>query len=107
MPTLPACAALAGMRVPSRPLPSLANRTTLPAMVATMVIRVPLLSTYATVKHVDVSLPLVACLLDGEKCMDPRNVRPLEGQELRRARAPSVCFLVKLAMRAAAPPGRE
>ena len=33
------------------------------AMVATMVIRVPLLTTYATVKHVDVSLPLVACCL--------------------------------------------
>jgi hypothetical protein len=61
----------------SRPLPSLANRTTLPAMVDTMVIRVPLLTTYATVKHVDVSLPLVACLLlDGEKYMDPRDVRP-------------------------------
>jgi hypothetical protein len=30
--------------------------------------------------------------------MDPRNVRPLEGQELRRARAPSLRFLVKLAM---------
>jgi hypothetical protein len=68
-------------------------------MVATMVIRVPLLTTYAAVKHVDVSLPLVACLLDGEKYMDPRDVRPLAGQELRRARAPSVRFLVKLAMR--------
>jgi hypothetical protein len=31
--------------------------------------------------------------------MDPRDVRPLEGQELRRARAPSVRFLVKLALR--------
>ena len=38
----------------------------MPPMGATMVIRVPLLTTYATVKHVDVSLPLVACLLDGE-----------------------------------------
>jgi hypothetical protein len=59
---------------------------------------VPLLTTYATVKHVDVSLPLVAALLDGEKYMDPRDVRPLEGQELRRARTPSVRFLVKPAM---------
>jgi hypothetical protein len=31
--------------------------------------------------------------------MDPRYVRPLEGQELRRARAPSLRLLVKLAMR--------
>jgi hypothetical protein len=66
-----------------------------------------------------------------KKFMDPRDVRPLQGQELRRARAPSLRFLVKLAlrcdsveqlgkrlrrryqrqalraMRAAAPPGRE
>jgi hypothetical protein len=68
-------------------------------MDVTMVIRVPLLTTYATVKHVDVSLPLVPCLIDGEEYMDPRDVRPLEGQELRRARAPSLRFLVKLAMR--------
>jgi len=30
--------------------------------------------------------------------MDPRYVRPLEGQELRQSRAPSARFLVKLAM---------
>jgi hypothetical protein len=58
-------------------------------MVATMVIRTPLLTGYATVRHVDVSLPLVACLLDGEKYMNPRDVRPLEGQECgERARHP-------------------
>jgi hypothetical protein len=68
-------------------------------MIATMVIRTPLLTGYASVRHVDVSLPLFACLIDGKKYMDPRDVPPLEGQELRRARAPSLCSLVKLAVR--------
>jgi hypothetical protein len=65
-----------------------------------MFVRVPELTGYASVRHVEVSLPFVAELIDGEKYyMGPKR---LEGSELYRAKAPSgptLRSLVKLALR--------
>ena len=57
-----------------------------------------MLTGYAGVARVEVSLPFVAELVDGEKYyMEPK---PLEGTELRRhrARGPTLRSLVKLAL---------
>ena len=43
---------------------------------------------YAGLRDTFVSVALVPQLLDGKKCMLPDDVQPLEGTELRRARAP-------------------
>ncbi|WP_161850234.1 hypothetical protein [Bradyrhizobium sp. CCBAU 051011] len=64
-----------------------------------MVIVVPELTGYATLRHIEVSLAHVPALVDGVKYMEPRDVPRLEGTELRRARAPSLRFLVKLALK--------
>ena len=63
-----------------------------------MFVQVPMLTGYASVRHVEVSLPFVAALIaDGEKYyMEPKR---LEGTELRRQRAPSLRFLVRLALK--------
>jgi hypothetical protein len=64
-----------------------------------MIVRVPELTSYASVRHVEVSLPFVAELIDGEKYyMEPKR---LEGTELRRyrARGPTLRSLVRLALR--------
>ncbi len=63
-----------------------------------MFTQVPMLTGYAGIAHVEVSLPFVAELVDGEKYyMEPRR---LEGTELRRhrARGPTLRSLVKLAL---------
>ena len=46
----------------------------------TMVIRVPELTGYGGVRHVAVSLPYVAQLIDGVKFMLPGDVKPPEGR---------------------------
>ena len=51
----------------------------------------------ASVRHVEVSLPFVEAILDGEKYYMER--RRLEGTELRRARAPLLRFPVRLALK--------
>jgi hypothetical protein len=63
-----------------------------------MFIQTPMLTGYASIRHVEVSLPFVAELIDGEKYyMEPKR---LEGTELRRhrARGPTLRSLVKLAL---------
>ena len=65
-----------------------------------MVVIVPELTGYASIRHVAVSLPYAAQLIDGVKYMLSGDVKPPEGgTERRRQRAPSLRFLVKLAMR--------
>ena len=64
-----------------------------------MVIRTPMQTGYASIRHVAVSLPYVADLVDGVKYMEPKDWQPLEGTELRRARAPSLRFLVRHALK--------
>jgi hypothetical protein len=64
-----------------------------------MVIRVPELTGYAGIRHVAVSLARVPALVDGVKYIEPRDVPRLEGSELRRARAPSMRYLVRLALK--------
>jgi hypothetical protein len=49
-------------------------------------------------RHIEVPLAHVPALVDGVKYMEPRDVPRLKGSELRR-RAPSLRFLVKLAVR--------
>ena len=64
-----------------------------------MIVRVPELTSYATVRHVEVSLPFVAELIDGEKYYtEPKR---LEGTERYRNKAPRTTLrsLVKLALR--------
>jgi len=67
-----------------------------------MVVIVPELTGYASVRHVAVSLPYVAALI-GEKYMLPQDVKPPEGGTERRRqrapRAPSMRTLVKWAQR--------
>jgi len=72
----------------------------------TMVIRVPELTSYATVRLVAVSLPYVAELVDGRKYYMPADLPRLQGTELYRAKAPrkaprgpSLRSLVKLALK--------
>ena len=65
-----------------------------------MVVIVPELTGYASIRHVAVSLPYVAQLIDGVKYMLPGDVKPPEGgTERRRQRAPRapMRYLVKLA----------
>jgi hypothetical protein len=64
-----------------------------------MVTIVPELTGYATLRHIEVSLAHVPALVDGVKYMEPQDVPRLDGTELRRARAPSLPFLVKLALK--------
>jgi hypothetical protein len=65
-----------------------------------MIIRMAELTGYGVLRHVNVSLPYIACLIDGVKYMEPKDVPVLEGTERRRQRqAPSIRFLTKLAMR--------
>ena len=68
-----------------------------------MVVIVPELTGYASIRHVAVSLPYVAQLIDGKKYMLPGDVKPPEGGTERRRqgapRAPSLRFLVEMALR--------
>jgi hypothetical protein len=65
-----------------------------------MVVIVPELTGYASIRHIAVSLPYVAALI-GEKYMLPQDVKPPEGGTERRRqrapRAPSMRTLVRLA----------
>ena len=66
-----------------------------------MVIRVPEITGYAGIRHVDVSLPYVAELVDGVKYRTPSDdMKPLEGTEAYRQRAPRVSLrrMVKWAL---------
>ena len=83
---------LSCVRLPSSPV-----RATLLAM-RHMVIRTPMQTGYASIRHVAVSLPYVADLVDGVKYMEPKDVPALEGTELRRSKAPSLRFIVKQAL---------
>jgi hypothetical protein len=54
-----------------------------------MVVIVPELTGYASIRHVAVSLPYASQLIDHVKYMEPQDVRPPEGDtERRRQRAP-------------------
>jgi hypothetical protein len=53
-----------------------------------MVIVMPELTGYASVRHIAVSVPYAHILLDGVKYLEPDNLPPPEGTELRRQRAP-------------------
>jgi hypothetical protein len=67
-----------------------------------MVIRVPELTTNASVRFVAVSLPYVAALIDGQKYREPGEMPRLQGSEAYRQRAPrgpTLRSLVKLALR--------
>jgi hypothetical protein len=58
-------------------------------MIPHMVVIVPELTGYASIRHVAVSLPYAAQLIDGVKYMLPGDVKPPEGgTERRRQRAP-------------------
>lgn len=67
-----------------------------------MVVVVPELTGYAVLRHVYVSVPYAACLLDGVKYMEQppppetRDLRKMRRQETPRA--PTLRRLVKLAM---------
>jgi hypothetical protein len=67
-----------------------------------MVVIVPELTGYASIRHIAVSLPYAAQLIDGKKYMLPGDVKPPEGgTERRRQRAPrmpSLRSMVKLAV---------
>ena len=66
-----------------------------------MVVIVPELTGYASIRHVTVSLPYAAQLIDGVKYMLPGDVKPPEGGTERRRqralRAPSMRTLVRWA----------
>ena len=65
-----------------------------------MVVITPELTGYASIRHVAVSLPYVAGLVDGVKYMELADIKPPEGDTERcRQRAPSLRFLVKRALR--------
>ena len=68
-----------------------------------MVVIVPELTGYASIRHVAVSLPYAAQLVDGTKYMEPGDVKPPEGgsekRRQRAPRAPSMRSMVKLAVR--------
>jgi hypothetical protein len=68
-----------------------------------MVVIVAELTGYASIRHIEVSLAHVPALVDGVKYMEPRDVPRLEGTELRRARAPSLRYSVKLALKGQSP----
>jgi hypothetical protein len=68
-----------------------------------MVVIVPELTGYASIRHIAVSLPYASQLIDHVKYMEPQDVKPPEGDTERRRqrapRAPSVRFLVRLALK--------
>jgi hypothetical protein len=68
-----------------------------------MVVIVPELIGYASIRHIAVSLPYAAQLIDGVKYMLPQDVKPPEGNTERRRqrapRAPSMRYLVKLVLK--------
>jgi hypothetical protein len=77
-------------------------RTNLPSM-RHMVVLVPELTGYASIRNIAVSLPYASQLIDHVKYMEPQDVKPPEGDTERRRqrapRAPSMRFLVRLALK--------
>jgi hypothetical protein len=72
-------------------------------MIPHMVVIVPELTGYASIRHVAVSLPYAAQLIDGVKYMLPGDVKaPEDASERRRERAPrgpTMRSLVRLAVK--------
>ena len=68
-------------------------------MIPHMIILTPQQTGYGSVRHIAVSLPYVAGLVDGVKYMEAKDLPRLEGTELRRARAPSLRTLVRWAQK--------
>ena len=68
-----------------------------------MVVIVPELTGYASIRHIAVSLPYASQLIDHVKYMQPQDVKPPEGDTERRRqrapRAPSPRYLVRLAVK--------
>ena len=68
-----------------------------------MVVIVPELTGYASIRHIAVSLPYASQLIDHVKYMEPQDVKPPEGDTERRRqrapRAPSMRYLVRLALK--------
>lgn len=67
-----------------------------------MVVIVPELTGYASIRHIAVSLPYASQLIDHVKYMGPQDVKPSEGDTERRrhrARGPTLRSLVKLAVK--------
>jgi hypothetical protein len=68
-----------------------------------MVVIVPELTGYASIRHIAVSLPYASQLIDHVKYMQPQDVKPPEGDTERRRqrapRAPSLRYLVRLAVK--------
>jgi hypothetical protein len=92
-----------GSLAPERaPLRGVSIRTTLPSM-RHMVVIVPELTGYASIRHIAVSLPYASQLIDHVKYMEPQDVKPPDGDTERRRqrapRAPSMRYLVKLAVK--------
>ena len=68
------------------PLPRGGAGITVAAMAASassMVIVLPFLTSNATIRRLRISLPLVTCLLDGQKYFSPGDLPPLAGDDLR------------------------
>ena len=66
-----------------------------------MVVRIVELTSYAGVRHVDVSVPFIDFLLDGVKYLDPADVKPPKDDTERRrprARGPTLRSLARLAI---------
>ena len=72
-----------------------------------MVVIVPELTGYASIRHIAVSLPYASQLINHVKYMEPQDVKPPEGDTERRRqrapRAPSMRSLVKLALECQSP----
>ena len=68
-----------------------------------MVVLVPELTGYASIRYIAVSLPYASQLIDHVEYMKPQDVKPPEGDTERRRprapRAPSMRFLVRLALK--------
>ena len=66
-----------------------------------MIVIMPVLSGYASVLHVAVSLPLIPQILDHRKYLEPADMPPKQSRDLRRMRqtprAPTLKAMVRLA----------
>lgn len=68
-----------------------------------MVLLVPELTGYASIRHIAASLPYASQLIHHVKYMEPQDVKPSEGdsehRRQRAPRAPSMRFLVRLPLK--------
>jgi hypothetical protein len=76
-----------------------------------MIVIVPELTGYATIRYIAVSLPFAAQLIDGTKYLEPADMKPPEGDTEKRRqrapRAPSLRTLVKWARQCDCAEGRS